>query len=232
MTRVDQVDTAHNLCQMDGLAVLLHVLRTDARPSARARAAEVCAVVVQNNPFCQDAALATGLLEALCAVAQADEDVTCRVKALLGISCLVRHCDAAETTFLSDTCNGLALLRDHVAMASDLRLQRKALFFLRYLIGSKRATAHAVLEMDFYVTSAAAFILHEDVDLCESAADELAAFALLGPEFLAACTQPELDVVGKCDERLSRIDALALEQRELAQETRDRVERLKTVLTT
>uniref|UniRef100_A0AAV1ULU4 Uncharacterized protein n=1 Tax=Peronospora matthiolae TaxID=2874970 RepID=A0AAV1ULU4_9STRA len=231
LTRIDQIDNAQNFVKMKGLEVMKNVMEKYETPSSRALAAEVCSVVVQNNPFCQEAAVESGLLEVLCTLARSDQDVTCRVKAMLGISCLVRHHEAAETRFFGESCQGLELLRANVASASDIRLQRKSLFFLRHLVRTTRSTADAVLEADFYVQSAAAFVTNDDVDLCESAAEGLAEFAMIGPEFLAACKKPEVGLVAKCDERIDQIDALDHEKRVFAQETRDRVENLKKVLT-
>ncbi|GMF51444.1 unnamed protein product [Phytophthora fragariaefolia] len=231
LTRIDQIDNAQNFVKMGGLRVMTNVIRGYEHASSRALAAEVCSVVVQNNPFCQDAAVESGLLEVLCALAREDEDVTCRVKALLGISCLVRHHAAAEKRFLGDSCKGLELMHQNLEGATDIRLQRKSLFFLRYLIRNTRATADLVLEKDFFIQSAAAFITHEDVDLCESAVEGLAEFALIGPDFMEACKKPELDLVAKCDQRIQQIDALEGEDKEFAQETKARVEYLKKVLT-
>ncbi|KAH7491529.1 hypothetical protein PRIC1_003060 [Phytophthora ramorum] len=231
LTRIDQVDNAQNFVKMGGLRVLTNVMQKYAQASSRALAAEVCSVVVQNNPFCQDAAVEAGLLEVLCTLAREDEDTTCRVKALLGISCLVRHHAAAEARLLGDSCKGLELLRQNLAGATDIRLQRKSLFFLRYLIRNARSTADQVLEADFFIQATAAFITHEDVDLCESAVEGLAEFAMIGPKFMAACKRPEFELVAKCNQRIKQIDALDGEDKEFAQETKTRVEYLKKVLT-
>ncbi|KAG6611073.1 Armadillo/beta-catenin-like repeat-containing protein [Phytophthora cinnamomi] len=231
LTRIDQIDNAQNFVKMGGLRVMSNVIRQFARPSSRALAAEVCSVVVQNNPFCQDAAVDSGLLEVLCTLAREDADVTCRVKALLGISCLVRHHAAADKRFLGDSCKGLELMRQNLQGATDIRLQRKSLFFLRYLMRTTRSTADLVLQKDFFVQSAAAFVTHEDVDLCESSVEGLAEFALIGPDFMAACKKPEFDLVAKCDQRIKQINALEGEDKEFAQETKTRVEYLKRVLT-
>lgn len=231
LTRIDQIDNAQNFVKMGGLRVMTNVIEKYQQASSRALAAEVCSVVVQNNPFCQDAAVESGLLEVLCTLAREDKDVTCRVKALLGISCLVRHHAAAEKRFLGNSCNGLDLLRQNLEGATDIRLQRKSLFFLRYLIRNTRSTTDLVLEKNFFIQSAAAFITHEDVDLCESSVEGLAEFAMIGPSFIAACKKPEFDLIAKCDQRIKQIDALEGEDKEFAQEIKIRVEYLKKVLT-
>ncbi|KAL3658356.1 hypothetical protein V7S43_016736 [Phytophthora oleae] len=231
LTRIDQIDNAQNFVKMGGLRVMINVIQKYPQASSRALAAEVCSVVVQNNPFCQDVAVDNGLLEVVCKLAREDKDVTCRVKALLAISCLVRHHAAAEQRFLSESCEGLELMRQNLESATDIRLQRKSLFFLRYLIRNTRATADLVLQKNFFIQSAAAFINHEDVDLCESSVEGLAEFAMIGPDFMAACKKPEFDLVAKCNQRIKQIDALEGEDKEFAQETKARVEYLKKVLT-
>ncbi|KAI9918044.1 hypothetical protein PsorP6_012867 [Peronosclerospora sorghi] len=230
LTRIDQIDNAQNFVKMGGLRVMIKVINEYERVSSRALAAEVCSVVVQNNPFCQDTAVELGLLEVLCTLARDDPDVNCRVKALLGISCLVRHHAAAEKRFLGDSCKGLDLLRVNLESALDLRLQRKALFLLRYLIRNSRSTADLVLETNFYIQSAAACINSEDVDLCESAVEGLVEFAQLGPEFLAACKKPDFGLFAKCDQRIKQIDALDDEDKKFAQDTKDRLKHLNEVL--
>ncbi|TDH66622.1 uncharacterized protein CCR75_005633 [Bremia lactucae] len=230
LTRIDQIDNAQNFVKMGGLRVMMNVIYKYRPQSSRALAAEVCAVVVQNNPFCQDAAVDSGLLEVLCSQAREDEDVTCRVKALLCISCLVRHHAAAESRLLSSSCNGLEVLQSNLKSATDIRLQRKSLFLLRYLIRNSRSTADLVLKKDFYVQSVAALISYKDVDLCESAVEGLVEFAMIGPDFMAACKQSEEVIVAKCNSCINHIDALNGESRDVAQETKVQVQNLKKVL--
>ncbi|RLN46876.1 hypothetical protein BBJ29_002885 [Phytophthora kernoviae] len=230
LTRIDQIDNAQNFVKMGGLRVMTNVIQKYTQASSRALAAEVCSVVVQNNPFCQDAAVESGLLEVLCTLAREDPDTTCRVKGLLGISCLVRHHPAAEARFLGDSCKGLELMRQNLETATDIRLQRKSLFFLRYLIRNTRSTADLVLAADSFIQAAASFILNEDVDLCESALEGLVEFAMLGPNFMAACKKPEFDLLGKCEQRIKQIDTLQGEDKEFAQETKLRATYLQKVL--
>ncbi|KUF95755.1 ATP-dependent Clp protease ATP-binding subunit ClpX [Phytophthora nicotianae] len=149
LTRIDQIDNAQNFVKMGGLRIMINVIKKYEQASSRALAAEVCSVVVQNNPYCQDAAVETDL----------------------------------------------------------------------------------VLQKNFFIRSAAAFITNEDVDLCESAVEGLAEFAMIGPDFMAACKKSEFDLIAKCNERIKQIDALEDEDKEFAQETKTRVEYLKKVLT-
>lgn len=228
LTRVDQIDNAMNFVKMDGLVVLRDVMQQPDRASSRALAAEVASVVVQNNPFSQSAAVESGLVDVLCTLAQ-DADATCRAKALLAISCLVRHHAAAEARFLSPECHGLDLLERFLA-SNDLRLQRKALFFARYLVRSSSDTAHAVLESGFLLRAAAALLAHDDIDLSENSMEALTEFAALGPAFTAACKQPEHGLVTKLSARIDAIDALDDDEKAFHREVQQLARNLRTIL--
>lgn len=228
LTRVDQIDNAMNFVKMQGLAVLRDVVQQNDRASTRALAAEVASVVVQNNPFCQDAAVEGGLVEVLVALAR-DADATCRAKALLAISCLVRHHPAAEARFLDDATGGLRILESFL-QAEDIRLQRKALFFVRYLVRSSDATARAFLESEFLIPTAAALIAHEDIDLSESSLEALTEFASLGAAYTAACKKPEYELVDKLSALIAAIDALNAEEKEFHLEIQHFARNLKTIL--
>lgn len=229
LTRVDQIDNAMNFVKMQGLQVLITVMQENDRATTRALAAEVASVVVQNNPFCQNAGVDCGLVDVLCKLAH-DDDATCRAKSLLAISCLVRHHDAAEARFLSPTCNGLAILERFVN-ATDIRLQRKALFFVRYLVRNSSATAQVVLDNGFLIPTATALVAHDDIDLCESSLEALTEFASLGPAFTAACKDPKHGLVDALSDRIAHIDALNAEEKEFHLEIQRFAQNLRTILT-
>lgn len=229
LTRIDQIDNAMNFVKMDGLQVLMEVMQSNDRASTRAMAAEVCSVVVQNNPFCQDAAVKMGLLERLCELAK-NEDATCQVKALLAISCLVRNHDAAEQRLLSDSCNGLPILVSFLQEKEDLRLQRKSLFFLRYLIRKSPATAAAVHATGVYVPAVASLISSDDVDLCESSLEGLTEFAQISPEYAAVCKHADLALDSKLSQRIQQIDSMDSEEKEFYLEIRNMATELKAIL--
>ena len=65
---------------------MLEKFLTDKDPELRWRAAELVATLVQNNPYCQDAALKCGLMQVLLQRLDKDEVDMVRVKALLAIS--------------------------------------------------------------------------------------------------------------------------------------------------
>lgn len=231
LTRIDQIDNAMNFVKMNGLATMIALMKENDRAATRALAAEVSSVVVQNNPFCQDAAVKIGLLEVLCELARNDKDTTCKVKALLAISCLVRHHEAAEERFLSETCNGLEVLESFLAHETDLRLQRKSLFFLRYLVRQSTAVSALVHKTDsVYVASATRFIFSDDVDLCESSLEALTELAGLGADFSSLLKKPELELESKLTQRIKQINALEGEEKEYLSEARRMAEDLKDIL--
>ena len=229
LTRIDQIDLAQNFCKMKGLVTMIKLIKENDRASTRALAAEVCSVVVQNNPFCQNAAVDVDLLEVLCALA-ADPDATCRVKALLAISCLVRHHPLAEQRFLSPTCDGLAILQTYLQSTDDLRLQRKALFFMRYLVRNSKQTAERVLKDGEFVRIVSTFIANEDVDLCEGSLEALTELFNHGNEFATALRTPQLALLPKLAQRKAQIEQLTGEDREYASEIHNMVTHLQELL--
>jgi hsp70-interacting protein len=229
LVRIDQIDNAMNMVKSQGFDTLMRVLENYERASTRALAAEVCSVVVQNNPFCQDAAVKAGLLEVLCKLAR-DDDVTCQVKALLAISCLVRQHKVAEKRFLSDACDGLRVLEAFLQADRDIRLKRKSLFFLRYLVRSSISTAQQLLNSGSFVPAVVSYVEEEDVDLCESALQALAEFAQHDVYFATACKRPEYGLEEKLEARIAKIEQLEGEDREYAAETLNLAKELQRVL--
>ncbi|DAZ93598.1 TPA: hypothetical protein N0F65_011782 [Lagenidium giganteum] len=219
LSRVDQIDMAMNFVKLEGLPVLIRLMQKNPRASTRALAAEVCSVVVQNNPFCQDGAVAVGMVEELCKLSE-DPDTTCQVKALLAISCLVRNHPASEQRFFSPECSGLSVLKRFLREDADLRLQRKSLFFLRYLIRNNAETAKQVLADGKYLSTVAKLMNTEDVDLCESTIDALTEFLQLGGKFADAVRSPELALQDVLTARVQQVKAMddSNEEKEYMQE--------------
>jgi hsp70-interacting protein len=231
LTRIDQIDNAMNFVKMNGITTMIALMKENDRATTRSLAAEVCSVVVQNNPFCQDGAVKVGLLEVLCELARSDKDTTCKVKALLAISCLVRHHQAAEERFLSEDCKGFEVLESFLASETDLRLQRKSLFFLRYLVRQSPAVSALVHKTDsVYITSATRSIFSDDVDLCESSLEALTELAGLGADFSALLKDPKLELESKLTQRIEQINALEGEEKEYLSEARRMAVDLKAIL--
>ncbi|RHY91973.1 hypothetical protein DYB37_001965 [Aphanomyces astaci] len=215
LTRIDQIDNAQTFIKIGGLASVLHLFDSP-RASIRSGAAEVFATCAQNNPPVQKAGLDGHMLEALSKLAQEDVDTTVRVKAILGISCMIRGLDKTAEQWFVQKCDGLRILQACI-QTGDLRLQRKALFLLRYLANASATNAQQLLDQGVYITACSSFIGKDDVDLNESSLQALAEFAALGPAFKAACKQANL--VQLVQARVAAIDALTSdEDREFAQE--------------
>ena len=140
---VDQVDVANDFEKMGGLTAVQPLLGS-ADGDVRAEAAGVLGDMVQNNPPCQRAALAAGLLPPLLQVVQTDAQSAARVTALQAVSGLLRHNPAGQTAFCArDGCAALV-----AAMQSGQpRLQTKAAFLLGTVCaesGELRRTALSV----------------------------------------------------------------------------------------
>lgn len=169
LTRVDQIDNAQTWVKLDGLPPLVAHME-NARPSTRALAVEVFATVVQNNTFCQDAALKIEtLLPLLMRMATTDDDQTCRVRGLLGISCLIRGHELGETKFIEEF-NGVDALKSILSdEASPLRLQRKALFLMRYFVQSSLQHSESIRCHGFPWMEMLKLMATDDIELREGA---------------------------------------------------------------
>lgn len=85
---VESIDQAKDLSSIGGLSTLLHVLDSGI-PSLQWRAAEVIATCAQNNPEVQNSFFHGGAMDPIWALLDSEDD-TCQLKALLGVSCLIR----------------------------------------------------------------------------------------------------------------------------------------------
>ncbi|GBF98487.1 hypothetical protein Rsub_11697 [Raphidocelis subcapitata] len=99
MEIVESVDYARDLSKVGGLDTLLALMACP-YPSLRWRAAEVAATCMANNPPVQRWFMDGGAAPPLMALL-GDGDGTCRAKALLALSALVRHYDPGLDAFLA-----------------------------------------------------------------------------------------------------------------------------------
>lgn len=84
------IDMACNFHKIGGFAALRQCLASP-HASLRSGAAHLVGEVGQNNTYCQERFLEEGFLEVLLHQLDLDEDSHCQVKALYGLSCLVRE---------------------------------------------------------------------------------------------------------------------------------------------
>jgi hypothetical protein len=110
-------------------------------PSLRALACETLATALQNNPLVQTMASSANLLAVFLPMVTTDPDANVQAKALLALSSLVRDNVPATRSFLAS--DGLAAVHSCLS-SSTLRLQRRALFFLRHLVAASCQCAPAV----------------------------------------------------------------------------------------
>lgn len=228
ITRVDQIDNANNFVNIQGLPILKKVMESNPNPALKALAAEVLSVVVQNNPKCQDAAMENGMIPTLCKLAQ-EGDVQCKTKALLAISCLVRGHANAEKAFLTSNDGGLQVLASFLK-SNEVKLQRKSLFFLRYLVQQSKENAEAVQKQAFYIPTLIQLIGHDDVDLAEGSLEALIEFYAKGPEFAAAFSPYKDTIQTKIAERRQVIDALDSEEQKYTVEEQGLMKALEKLL--
>ncbi|KAG2434467.1 hypothetical protein HYH02_012296 [Chlamydomonas schloesseri] len=144
MDIVGSIDYARDLHKIGGVPVLLELLESPA-PGLRWRAAEVVATCVANNPPVQEWFLEGGVLPKLLALAQPAQPPTCRTKALLAISGLVRH--FAPGLAALRAAGGLPLVVE-CCKAADRRVARKAMTTLTYMLSQRQADCDGAVAAD------------------------------------------------------------------------------------
>ncbi|XP_057970986.1 hsp70 nucleotide exchange factor fes1 [Malania oleifera] len=142
---VEAIDMANDLHSIGGLVPLLGYLR-NSNAGIRAKAAEVVTTIVQNNPRSQQLVMEANGFEFLLSNFTSDPDVTVRTKALGAISSLIRHNKPGIAAFR--LANGYAALRDALSSES-VRLQRKALNLIHYLLHENSSDCNVVSELGF-----------------------------------------------------------------------------------
>lgn len=226
LVRIDQIDNAQNFVKMKGLAVCIKVVQQSPRQVLRASAMEVISVVVQNNPFCQDAAHKSGMLKLLCDIAKTDPDNTAQVKAFMAISCLIRNHVPSQQDFLSDAFDGIGLI-EKCLQSENVRLERKALFLSRSLVTTSDTFARQIVASRKFLNELSTFILSEDIDLCESSVDALYEIMQINAEFKKICRQPSFQISDRLDQKLVALDSLNEEEKQYFVETRKKVSDLR-----
>ncbi|XP_022966576.1 uncharacterized protein LOC111466217 [Cucurbita maxima] len=142
---VESIDMANDLHSIGGLLPLLGFLK-NSHANIRAKAAEVVATIVQNNPRSQQMVMELNGLESLLLNFTSDPDVNARTKALGAISSLIRQNKTGIAAFR--LANGYAGLRDALGSES-VRFQRKALNLVHYLLRENTSDCHIVNELGF-----------------------------------------------------------------------------------
>lgn len=83
---VDNIDVANDFYKIGGFSVFQPCLNSS-HSNIRWRIADIIAELAQNNPFCQDKLLETGVFPILLAIIDTDPSEQARIKALYAVSC-------------------------------------------------------------------------------------------------------------------------------------------------
>lgn len=126
---VDNMDIANDFYKIGGFAIFGPCLNSP-HSSIRWRAADVIAELAQNNPFCQDRFVESGLFPILLNMIDTDPAETVRVKALYAVSCIVR--EHPMSLKCMDEHDGYSILL-RAMQSSVKKLQIKSAFLLSSL---------------------------------------------------------------------------------------------------
>ena len=127
---VESIDQAKDLSTIGGLSTLLHVIGGGV-PGLQWRAAEVIATCAQNNPEVQASFFRDGVMPAIWGLLSSD-DATCRLKALLAVSCMLRgSADVRRWWSVQDGAGKVVELVAHDK--ENKRIVRKCLQILNYV---------------------------------------------------------------------------------------------------
>lgn len=157
---VESIDQAKDLSTIGGLQTLLTLLQGGTSPSLQWRAAEIIATCVQNNPSVQEIFLRDGCMSAIWPLLDHD-NVTCQIKALLAMSCMIRGCPAALQWFREQ--RGISKTVDLLSNTEDIRIQRKCLHILEYALRAVPADCmNAVSDRSPLLSALTSLILRRD----------------------------------------------------------------------
>ena len=224
---VETIDAARDLATIGGLDTLSDLL-TSREPSLRARAAEVGGTCVQNTPEVQTRFLVhPTYADRVLRLAREDADATCRVKALLALSCLVRGHAAATAWFKGH--GGLGLLVDVLRRDADARARRKAAQLLRALVPGLSASELQSLVDDRVMDVAGRLLGDAGDDAGREAVAELLR-ARVARAAGAAAARASDELLQGVEGALARLDALPREDWDAAQEEAEALKGLAKVL--
>nr|ATD13049.1 hsp70-binding protein 1 [Mizuhopecten yessoensis] len=129
----ENIDLAIDFHKIGGYEVLAKQF-DHSEPEVRWNALELLGILVQNNPYCQEAAIKHGLLPLALQIIDNDNNATVRTKALYAISCLCRDVPDAQKVFVEK--DGFSVIMR--AMQTDVeKLKIKAAFMLSSMCNEK-----------------------------------------------------------------------------------------------
>ncbi|KAL9955994.1 hypothetical protein ACROYT_G037406 [Oculina patagonica] len=142
---VDNLDNANDFHKIGGYHVMIKCLSSE-HSSLRWRAADILAVCVQNNPYCQKAAMEINMLPTLVTLLETDQSDQVRIKALYAISCLTRDFPTAEEAFLQR--DGFSVLMRAMQGEND-KLITKSAFMLWNMLVTEPSHKSTLFKMGF-----------------------------------------------------------------------------------
>ncbi|XP_012170117.1 hsp70-binding protein 1 isoform X1 [Bombus terrestris] len=191
---VDNIDIANDFYKIGGFTIFGPCLNCP-HSSIRWRAADIIAELAQNNPFCQERFLETGLFPTLLNMIDTDPAEAVKIKALYAISCIVRgHPISLKYMDINDGYS--VLLR---AMQSSIKkLQIKSAFLLSSLCNKENVNDLKLTLVNMGLIEQAIGLLAIG-DLLPEIRDQLLNIldGLTNDDFLPAlkeCQRPELDL--------------------------------------
>ncbi|XP_033326531.1 hsp70-binding protein 1 [Megalopta genalis] len=208
---VDNVDIANDFYKIGGFSIFGPCLNSP-HNNIRWRAADVIAELTQNNPFCQNKFLETGLFPVLLKIIDTDPVEIVRIKALYAVSCIVRE-HSASLKYMDKYDGYSVLLR---AMQSPVKkLQIKSAFLLCSLCYKENTNnlKLSLINMGFIEQATGLLVRNE---LIPDIRDQLLNIldGLTNNNFLPAlneCKRPELclqTTLGRCIKELQQEESL------------------------
>ncbi|XP_076304314.1 hsp70-binding protein 1 [Tachypleus tridentatus] len=207
---VDSMDNAIDFHKLGGFSLLQPLLK-EPDTEVKALTAELVAELVQNNSYCQKAAIEHHLVETLLNVIDHDPEELVKVKALYAISCLCRQCPEAQQV-MEQTGGFSVLLR---ALQSPIeKLKIKTCFLLSNLCSQEPTYRELLFKMGF-VEQLAALLQTEHNRSHEYLMSAVLALVSDHPQAQEECHRPELGLKSILENRLKLLEGKEEFQEEL-----------------
>merc|ERR1712137_186426 len=181
----------------------------------RKKALEILGACAQNNPPCQDDLHKNEVLPDLLQIVSTDRNAGIRLKALGSLSSICRGHAELEAQFIN--AGGMDLLVNKLSADDDVKVKRKALFFMRALFFSSPSAKGQACSSDLPSTLVG-LIGHDDIDLRESCLNAMIELTTANPSGHAAFSETQLRVLNKLANRQSSLQNKRGEDAETAQE--------------
>ncbi|KAJ7360060.1 Hsp70-binding protein 1 [Desmophyllum pertusum] len=186
---VDNLDNANDFHKIGGYHVMTKCLSSE-HSSLRLRAADILAVCVQNNPYCQKAAMEMNILPTLSTLLETDQSEQVKIKALYAISCLTRDFPSAEEAFLKG--DGFSILI-RAMQGENEKLITKSAFMLRNMLVTNPLHKETLFKMGF-IEQLVGLLRSPQNSSHEHIVSLLVTFVTDYPQGISECHRPEFDL--------------------------------------